>query len=368
MESDSSDPSAMSDRSEAGMTPLLEVKNLHVHFHIFEGTAKVLEDVSFSLEAGDTLGLVGESGCGKSVTAQAIIGLLPRPPAEVVRGEIWFEGSDLVRKSDVELRALRGTRISMVFQDPLSYLNPVFTIGEQLVDVILTHRAHGLRGLMDALGKRVWGRQEIRAAREAAAGLLRQVNIPQPEQRLDHYPHEFSGGMRQRVLLAMALAGSPRLLLADEPTTALDVTIQAQILRLLESLVARQGISVLLISHDLGVVSRLCRRVAVMYAGTIAESAEARSLFQRPLHPYTQGLLRAIPRNVRRQQALGAIPGTIPGLVAPPSGCRFHPRCASAMPVCREVAPPPVLVEVGHTVRCHLYPGAAPAAGKDGEA
>ncbi len=334
---------------------LLDVKDLHVHFHTFEGTAKVLEGIAFSLGKGDTLGLVGESGCGKSVTAQAIIGLLPRPPAEVVRGEIWFEGENLLRKSGAEMRALRGTRISMVFQDPMSYLNPVFTIGEQLVDVILAHRGNGIRGVADALAKRLWSKQEVKAARKVAADLLRQVNIPQPELRLDHYPHEFSGGMRQRILLAMGLAGSPRLLLADEPTTALDVTIQAQILRLLAGLVERQGISVLLISHDLGVVSRLCRRVVVMYAGAIAESAEVQRLFRNPLHPYTQGLLRSIPRNVRRQEALEGISGTIPNLVTPPSGCRFHPRCPKAMAICREVRPAPVQVEPGHTVRCHLY-------------
>ncbi len=335
---------------------LLEVTDLHVHFHTFEGTAKVLEGVSFSLAKGDTLGLVGESGCGKSVTAQTIIGLLPQPPAEVVRGEIWFEGENVLRKTGAEMRALRGARISMVFQDPLSYLNPVFTIGEQLVDVVLTHRGRGIRGTADALARRLWCKREVRAAREVAVDLLRQVNIPQPELRLGHYPHEFSGGMRQRVLLAMALAGSPRLLLADEPTTALDVTIQAQILRLLAGLVERQGISVLLISHDLGVVSRLCRQVAVMYAGTIAEIADVRRLFRNPLHPYTQGLLRSIPRNVRRQEALEGIPGTIPNLVTPPSGCRFHPRCPKAMAICREVPPAPVRVEADHTVSCHLYP------------
>ncbi len=335
---------------------LLEVKDLHVHFHTFEGTAKVLEGITFSLEAGDTLGLVGESGCGKSVTAQTIIGLLPRPPAKVVAGEIWFEGENLLRKTAVEMRALRGTRISMVFQDPMSYLNPVFTIGEQLVDVVLAHRGDGTHGAADALARRLWSKQEVRAARKVAADLLRRVNIPQPEERLNHYPHEFSGGMRQRVLLAMGLAGRPRLLLADEPTTALDVTIQAQILRLLAGLVERQGISVLLISHDLGVVSRLCRRVAVMYAGTVAESADVKTLFRNPLHPYTQGLLRSIPRNVRRQEALEGIPGTIPNLVTPPSGCRFHPRCPKAMAICREVKPAAVQVEPGHTVNCHLYP------------
>ncbi len=335
---------------------LLEVKDLHVHFHAFQGTAKVLDGISFSLGKGDTLGLVGESGCGKSVTALAIIGLLPRPPAEVVRGEILFEGENLLQKRSAEMRALRGARIGMVFQDPMSYPNPVFTIGEQLVDVILAHRGNGIHGVADALAKCLWSKQEMRAVRKVAADLLRQVNIPQPEQRLNHYPHEFSGGMRQRVLLAMGLAGSPRLLLADEPTTALDVTIQAQILRLLAGLVERQGISVLLISHDLGVVSRLCRRVAVMYAGTIVEAVDVQRLFRNPLHPYTQGLLRSIPRNVRRQEPLEGIAGTIPNLVTPPSSCRFHPRCPKAMAVCREIKPSPVQVEPGHTVSCHLYP------------
>jgi len=336
---------------------LLEVKDLHVHFHTFEGTAKVLEGISFSLGKGDTLGLVGESGCGKSVTAHAIIGLLPRPPAEVVRGEIWFEGENLLRKTDAEMRALRGARISMVFQDPMSYLNPVFTIGEQLTDVILSHGAQGLRSPVEAVTRRLWDTADLARVRETALTLLRRVNLPQPEERLDHYPHEFSGGMRQRVLLAMALAGSPRLLLADEPTTALDVTIQAQILRLIGHLVRTEGISVLLISHDLGVISRICRRVAVMYAGTIVESAEVRTLFRDPKHPYTQGLLRSIPRNVRRRDRLEGIPGTIPNLIQPPSGCRFHPRCPRAMEICRAVKPIPVDVAPGHRVSCHLYPG-----------
>jgi len=237
-------------------------------------------------------------------------------------------------------------------------LNPVFTIGEQLTDVILAHRGNGLRGPADALAKRLWSRAEVAEARRVATDLLRQVNIPQPGERLDHYPHEFSGGMRQRILLAMALAGSPRLLLADEPTTALDVTIQAQILRLLASLVEAQGISVLLISHDLGVVSRMCRRVAVMYAGTIVELADMGSLFRNPLHPYTQGLLRSIPRNVQRQQPLEGIPGTIPNLITPPTGCRFHPRCPKAMDICREIKPAPARFEPGHTVSCHLFPTA----------
>ncbi|OGB94469.1 MAG: peptide ABC transporter ATP-binding protein [candidate division NC10 bacterium RBG_16_65_8] len=333
---------------------LLEVNDLHVHFHTFAGTAKVLDGISFTMDEGDTLGLVGESGCGKSVTAQAIIGLLPRPPAEVVRGTIRFGGEDLLRKTEAEMRALRGTRISMVFQDPMTYLNPVFSIEEQLTDVILAHRAGSPAGAL-GLATRRWSRKEMAEARRSAVSLLRQVNIPEPEERLGHYPHEFSGGMRQRVLLAMALAGSPRLLLADEPTTALDVTIQAQILRLLRRLIETQGISVLLISHDLAVISRSCRRVAVMYAGTIAEAAEIDRIFRTPLHPYTQGLLRSIPRNVRRQQALEGIPGFIPNLVTPPPGCRFHPRCPKAMEVCREVKPVPVEVEPGHTVSCHLF-------------
>jgi len=338
---------------------LLEVDDLHVHFHTFTGTARVLDGISFALGEADTLGLVGESGCGKSVTAQAIIRLLPRPPAEVVRGAIRFAGEDLLAKTEAEMRALRGSRISMAFQDPMSYLNPVFTIGEQLTDAILAHTGDGPTHALKLAARR-WSRGEMAEARRVAVDHLRQVNIPQPEERLDNYPHEFSGGMRQRVLLAMALAGSPRLLLADEPTTALDVTIQAQILRLLRRLLDRTGISILLISHDLGVVSRLCRRVAVMYAGTIVESAEVGRLFRTPRHPYTQGLLRSIPRNVRREQTLEGIPGTIPDLVNPPPGCRFHPRCPMAMEVCRAVKPVPVEVEPGHAVSCHLFPAGGP--------
>jgi oligopeptide/dipeptide ABC transporter ATP-binding protein len=244
----------------------------------------------------------------------------------------------------------------MVFQDPMTYLNPVFSIEEQMTDVILAHRAGNPAGAL-GLAARRWSRKDLSDARRNAVSLLRQVNIPDPEERLGQYPHEFSGGMRQRVLLAMALAGSPRLLLADEPTTALDVTIQAQILRLIRGLIETRGISVLLISHDLAVISRSCRRVAVMYAGTIVEAAEIGRIFRTPLHPYTQGLLRAIPRNVRRQQTLEGIPGFIPNLVAPPPGCRFHPRCPKAMEVCRNVKPAPVDVEPGHTVSCHLFPG-----------
>jgi oligopeptide/dipeptide ABC transporter ATP-binding protein len=337
---------------------MLDITDLHVHFDTFEGTAKVLEGVSFSLDAGETLGLVGESGCGKSVTAQAIIGLLPRPPARVVQGRVLFDGEDLLQKTDGEMRRLRGTRISMVFQDPMAYLNPVFTIGEQLTDVILAHQGEGARGAIDLVWRRAWAKSDVAEARRTAVALLRQVNIPDPEERLGSYPHEFSGGMRQRVLLAMALAGTPRLLLADEPTTALDVTIQAQILRLLAALVETQGIAVLLISHDLGVVRRACRRVAVMYAGTVVETADVRALFRTPLHPYTQGLLRSIPRNVRRQETLQGIPGSIPNLVSPPAGCRFHPRCPRAMEICRQTAPVPVPFEPGHTVSCHLFPTA----------
>ena len=337
--------------------PLLEIKDLSTYFFTYEGVVKAIEGLDLDLRPHEIFGLVGESGCGKSVTAQAIIGLLPRLPAEIVRGEVWFEGEDLLARGDAEMRSLRGTRISMVFHDPMSYLNPVFSIGEQLIDVILSHGAQRLHGPVGVVTRRLWGTADLARARQTALDLLRRVNLPQPEERLHHYPNEFSGGMRQRVLLAMALAGSPRLLLADEPTTALDVTIQAQILRLIGYLVRTEGISVLLISHDLGVISRICRRVAVMYAGTIVESAEVRTLFRDPKHPYTQGLLRSIPRNVRRRDRLEGIPGTIPNLIQPPSGCWFHPRCPRAMEVCRAVKPIPVDVASGHRVSCHLYPG-----------
>jgi oligopeptide/dipeptide ABC transporter ATP-binding protein len=330
------------------MRPVLEIKDLKIEFGTFEGTSHILDGIHLTLGRGDTLGLVGETGCGKSITAKAILRLLPIPPARIVSGEILFEGEDLLRKSEEEMKKIRGRRIAMVFQDPMAFLNPVFTIEEQLVDVILAHEGGD--------GSRIQGeRLDRKRAIEKAIELLREVKIPQPESRIKSYPHEFSGGMRQRVLIAMALSHSPQILIADEPTTALDVTIQAQILRLMDELVQRHGHSVLLISHDLGIVARVCRRIAVMYAGNIVEICSTVQLFKRPLHPYTQGLLNSILTFSKREGEAQVIRGVIPDLIEPPPGCRFHPRCFEAMEVCREEKPAMIDIEEGHWVSCHLY-------------
>jgi oligopeptide/dipeptide ABC transporter ATP-binding protein len=330
------------------MRPVLEIKDLKIEFGTFEGTSHILDGIHLTLGRGDTLGLVGETGCGKSITAKAILRLLPIPPARIVSGEILFEGEDLLRKSEEEMKKIRGRRIAMVFQDPMAFLNPVFTIEEQLVDVILAHEGGD--------GSRIQGeRLDRKRAIEKAIELLREVKIPQPESRIKSYPHEFSGGMRQRVLIAMALSHSPQILIADEPTTALDVTIQAQILRLMDELVQRHGHSVLLISHDLGIVARVCRRIAVMYAGNIVEICSTVQLFKRPLHPYTQGLLNSILTFSKREGEAQVIRGVIPDLIEPPPGCRFHPRCFEAMEVCREEKPAMIEIEEGHWVSCRLY-------------
>ena len=330
------------------MELVLKINDLKIEFDTFEGTSHVLDGIDLALERGDTMGLVGETGCGKSITAKAILRLLPIPPARIVSGEILFQGEDLLKKSEEGMKRVRGKKIAMVFQDPMTFLNPVFTIEEQLVDVILAHQ----RG--DGSGAREGGMSR-RQAVEKAIQLLGEVKIPQPELRIKSYPHEFSGGMRQRVLIAMALSRSPQILIADEPTTALDVTIQAQILWLMNDLVQRYGHSVLLISHDLGVVAKVCRKIAVMYAGNIVEDCSTVQLFRRPLHPYTQGLLNSILTFSKREGEAQGIKGVIPDLIRPPPGCRFHPRCFGAMAVCREKKPAMTEIEEGHRVSCHLY-------------
>jgi oligopeptide/dipeptide ABC transporter ATP-binding protein len=291
---------------------------------------------------------VGETGCGKSITAKAVLGLLPVPPTRIVSGEILFHAEDLLRLSETDMGKIRGNKIAMIFQDPMTYLNPVFSIEKQLVDVIRSHAAHG-----DA-------RVSKREALDKAVELLDAVRIPNPRTRIKDFPHEFSGGMRQRVLIAMALSGAPEILIADEPTTALDVTIQAQILRLIRELVQRFHHSVLLISHDLGVVASVCRRVAVMYAGNIVELTTTGRLFEHPSHPYTSGLLQSIPNLTRRKETLRGIRGSIPNFIQPPGGCRFHPRCDHAMEICREVKPVLNEIQEDHHVACFLFEASWP--------
>jgi oligopeptide/dipeptide ABC transporter ATP-binding protein len=329
------------------VTALLDISGYRLAFDGFEGRAQVLDGIDLRVERGETVGIVGETGCGKSVLARSIARLVEMPPGRVLGGTIRFAGEDVFAMDGRALARLRGHGVAMIFQDPMTYLNPVFSVGAQMVDVIRAH--DGAEGRP---------KRPRRAAREAAAALLAAVLLPEPERLLHRYPHELSGGMRQRVLIAMALAGNPQLLVADEPTTALDVTIQAQVLRLIGDLVAERGLTLLLISHDLGVIGALCRRIVVMYAGTVAEDADARTLFARPRHPYTRGLLAAVPDLARPDRRARPIPGHIPNLLDPPPGCRFHPRCPLAVPRC--AAEKPALREVdGRRVACHRAEEAA---------
>ncbi len=317
------------------MTPLLSVRDLVVEFATERGAVRAVDGVSFDIQEGKTLALVGESGCGKSVTAMSLLRLVA-PPGRIARGQVLLDGRDLASFSEAEMCSIRGDRVSMIFQEPQTSLNPVMTAGKQVLEAVELHT--DLRG---------------RAARARVIELFQKVRIPSPETRVDDYPHQMSGGMKQRVMIAMALACNPRLLVADEPTTALDVTIQAQILGLLRELMTGARSSVLLITHDFGVVAEVADDVAVMYAGRIVEKAPVREIFDRPLHPYTQALLRSRPRLGERHGRLEAIPGFVPGLQEMPSGCRFHPRCPEAAARCR--AEEVVLREVlpGHWTACH---------------
>ena len=319
--------------------PLIEIRDLRVSFHGDDGrTTHAVDTVDLAVARGATLGLVGESGCGKSVTSLAVMGLLPKHSAEVT-GSIRFDGFDLLDIPDQIRRDLRGNRLAMIFQEPMTSLNPSFTIGDQIIESILRHRG-GSRS----------------AARKRTIDLLRRVHIPSPERRVDEYPHKLSGGMRQRVMIAMALACDPRLLIADEPTTALDVTLQAQILDLMRELKAESGAAIILITHDLGVVAEVCDEVAVMYAGEIVERANVDALFAGPQHPYTVGLLGSIPRLDRRASHLATIEGMVPNMSDPPKGCRFAARCPFAEAACG--AEPPALSQVspGHWSRCIRAP------------
>jgi peptide/nickel transport system ATP-binding protein len=317
--------------------PLLSVENLRTFFHTQPAVAKSVDGVSFVVNAGETLGIVGESGCGKSVTALSILRLI-QPPGRIEAGSrIMFEGKDLVTLDDAGMRNIRGNRISMIFQEPMSALNPVFTVGDQVAEVA---RVHGKGSRRDA-----WKR---------AVDMLTLTGIPSPEERAKQYPHQLSGGMRQRVLIAMALMMSPALVIADEPTTALDVTIQAQILELLVDLQKKFGTSILMITHDLGVVAETASRVIVMYAGEIVEEASVNTLFAAPHHPYTLGLMHAMPQITESRERLNVIPGTVPSPTAWPSGCRFRDRCQYSWERCETEHPPLYQITEGHTSRCHL--------------
>jgi oligopeptide/dipeptide ABC transporter ATP-binding protein len=319
---------------------LLEIRNLKTYFDVRGGVLKAVDDVSLAIGAGETLGLVGESACGKTVTASAIMRLVPIPPGRIAGGEILFEGVDILKIPESQMRKIRGSKISMIFQEPMTSLNPVFTVGDQVAEVISLHE-----------------RLSQREVRERVIEAFRLVRIPAPESRINDYPHQMSGGMRQRVIIAMALACHPRLMIADEPTTALDVTIQAQILDLMNQLKEETGASILFITHDLGVIAEMVQKVAVMYAGKIVEEADVDTLFSEPKHPYTMGLLSSLPLLGigRKQRRLNTIPGVVPSLFKLPVGCFFRDRCTEALNGCDEQEPPPTDFGKGHIVRCHKY-------------
>jgi len=316
---------------------LLDIRGLRTYFHVREGMSRAVDGISFQLRKGETLGLVGESGCGKTVSSLSILKLLDVPPAEYREGEILFAGRDLLKTGEKEMRKIRGKEISMVFQEPMTSLNPIMSIGFQIEEVLTNHF-----------------QMSRAAAHERTIELLDMVGIPDPERRSKEYPHQLSGGMRQRVMIAIALACNPKILIADEPTTALDVTIQAQILDLMLDLQEHLGTSILLISHDLGIIAEMAHQVAVMYAGKIVEQADIKTIFQNPLHPYTQGLLRSIPkiRDEGQHTRLAEIPGQVPNLCFLPSGCSFFDRCPIAVPKCREKIPGLRLLGDGHWVAC----------------
>lgn len=319
------------------MATLIQVKDLRTSFFTPEGEVRAVDGVSFAIKEGETLGLVGESGCGKSVTALSILRLVPSPPGKIVEGEIRYRDRDLLRLTGEEMRRIRGNEISMIFQEPMSSLNPVFTIGNQIGEAIRLHQGLGRR-----------------EAREKTIEMIRLVKIADPEARIDDYPHQLSGGMRQRVMIAMALSCNPSLLIADEPTTALDVTVQAQILELIKELQATLGMALLLITHDLGVVAEQADEVAIMYAGKIVERARPKVIFDRPLHPYTVGLLNSLPGTAGKRKRLEAIPGMVPSPLDLPGGCRFRDRCSKAAQVCAGAEPELLEKEKDHWVACYF--------------
>jgi peptide/nickel transport system ATP-binding protein len=317
------------------MNPLLEIRSLSTHFFTEEGVVRAVENVSFEIHPGEIVSLVGESGCGKSVTGLSILRLIPSPPGQIVSGEILFDGRDLLQLKEKEMEKVRGNEIAMIFQEPMTSLNPVFTIGDQIMEAILLHQK------LDKI-----------EARRRTMEMLDRVKIPSPEMRIDAYPHQLSGGMRQRAMIAMALSCQPKLLIADEPTTALDVTIQAQILQLLKEIQREMGMAVMLITHDLGVVSEIADRVAVMYAGRIVEMAPIEAIFGQMRHPYTKGLMDSIPQLQEKRRRLNAIPGQVPNPMDLPVGCKFHPRCYLMIKECKKEDPPLLQVNGDHYTRC----------------
>jgi oligopeptide/dipeptide ABC transporter ATP-binding protein len=325
------------------MEEVLKIENLRTHFFTDEGVARAVDGVSLSVAGGKTLGLVGESGCGKSITALSILRLVPAPPGRIVGGSITLSGRDILSLPEVEMRDVRGRLASMIFQEPMTSLNPVFTIGSQVMEAL---RAHTRMGRAEA--------------REIAVEYLAKVGIPEARQRTSQYPHQLSGGMKQRVMIAMALCLKPALLIADEPTTALDVTIQAGILRLMKDMQEETGTAVLLITHDLGIIAEMADEVAVMYAGKIVESGPCESIFASFVHPYTEGLFKSLPGRTPRGQKLYTIAGTVPSALMFPTGCRFHPRCPLAIERCVHEEPPLVEVETGHRAACWVRAGEGP--------
>ena len=320
--------------------PLLDIQGLKTHFKTDDGWLHAVDGVDISIDAGETVGVVGESGCGKSVTAKTVMKLIDMPPGKIVAGKVLWQGRDLVPLANDEMRKIRAKEIAIVFQEPMTSLNPVYTVGEQIAESVRLH---------DGLSKK--------DAMDRAVEMLRLVRIPTPERRVHDHPHQFSGGMRQRVMIAIALACNPKLLIADEPTTALDVTIQAQILDLMSELKQRLGMAVMLITHAMGVVAETAQRVVVMYAGKVVEEATVEELFAHPRHPYTQGLIRSIPRidtAALHRVRLESIPGTVPKLIAPAEGCRFADRCKFVQPECRTATPPLRQISPGHKVACIL--------------
>jgi len=320
--------------------PMLEIKGLKTHFKTDDGWLHAVDGVDMTLDAGETLCVVGESGCGKSVTAKTVMKLIDMPPGKIVAGQVLWQGRDLVPLGPQEMQAIRAKEIAIIFQEPMTSLNPVFTVGEQIAESLRLHEGLSRKDAMDR-----------------AVEMLRLVRIPTPERRVRDYPHQFSGGMRQRVMIAIALACKPKLLIADEPTTALDVTIQAQILDLMTELKSTMGMAVMLITHAMGVVAEVAQRVVVMYAGKVVEEATVEELFANPRHPYTQGLIRSIPRidlAATHKTRLEAIPGTVPKLIEPAEGCRFAGRCRHATPACSTATPPLREVSPGHKVACIL--------------